>query len=402
MHPTYEQTVTTEYDFVGKALKDQTVFTFLKNNQSTTINKRYEYDHAGRPTKVYHQVNSQEEVLMAENHYNELGEMIEKNLHSEDNGENFLQSVDYDYNIRGWLTRVNEPSLSQSNDNDLFGMELRYNNTVGLSSLGGDALYNGNISAMLWESDKNPGQRVYTYHYDNVNRLLQADYAEKEGSAWLQNNHYRVFDLGYDANGNILSLKRNGMIPGEGDYGETRSGYGLVDDLNYFYNGNRLINLGEDSDKELGLKKKTIGPAPTNDYLYDANGNMNTDNNKEMQLTYNHLNLPQTITFAGGALDYYYTAAGDKIVKGIGNQYTYYMNGFVYDSHPGNHELQYILTDEGRITKTAEGYQYEYFLKDHLGNTRVSFKAAGNQAELLQEDHYYPFGLELGGLIPRG
>jgi RHS repeat-associated protein len=144
--------------------------------------------------------------------------------------------------------------------------------------------------------------------------------------------------------------------------------------------------------------KKTIGPAPENDYLYDANGNMNTDNNKEMQLTYNHLNLPQTITFAGGALDYYYTAAGDKIVKGIGNQYTYYMNGFVYDSHPGKHELQYILTNEGRITKTAEGYQYEYFLKDHLGNTRVSFKAAGNQAELLQEDHYYPFGLELGGL----
>ena len=37
--------------------------------------------------------------------------------------------------------------------------------------------------------------------------------------------------------------------------------------------------------------------------------------------------------------------------------------------------------------------------KDHLGNTRVSFRDNGSgSAELIQEDAYYPFGMTLGGL----
>ncbi len=65
--------------------------------------------------------------------------------------------------------------------------------------------------------------------------------------------------------------------------------------------------------------------------------------------------------------------------------------------------------DEGRITKpTAGTFQYEYFLTDHLGNTRTVF-ADGNgdgvlaDNEVLQETHYYPFGMSIGDLaIDRG
>ncbi|HLF33256.1 MAG TPA: DUF6443 domain-containing protein, partial [Cyclobacteriaceae bacterium] len=45
-------------------------------------------------------------VFMAGNEYNELGMLIEKNIHELDSGK-FLQSVDYRYNIRGWLTNIN-------------------------------------------------------------------------------------------------------------------------------------------------------------------------------------------------------------------------------------------------------------------------------------------------------
>ena len=40
-------------------------------------------------------------------------------------------------------------------------------------------------------------------------------------------------------------------------------------------------------------------------------------------------------------------------------------------------------------------FEYQYFLKDHLGNTRVTFTQTG---EVIQEDSYYPFGMNMTGL----
>ncbi|MBI9039709.1 MAG: hypothetical protein JEY97_16385 [Bacteroidales bacterium] len=57
--------------------------------------------------------------------------------------------------------------------------------------------------------------------------------------------------------------------------------------------------------------------------------------------------------------------------------YTYWYN-----------DLKYILTDEGRVmVNEGNTYDYQYFLKDHLGNTRVTFTETG---EIIQEDAYYP------------
>lgn len=83
---------------------------------------------------------------------------------------------------------------------------------------------------------------------------------------------------------------------------------------------------------------------------------------------------------------------------GYNYESTYYTGGFIYNI---NRELQYMLTQEGRIVPTDNGdIRYEYFLKDHLGSNRVSFADLDKDgtADLLQEDHYYPFGMRLGGL----
>lgn len=58
-------------------------------------------------------------------------------------------------------------------------------------------------------------------------------------------------------------------------------------------------------------------------------------------------------------------------------------------------EPAYVLHSEGRLVFDEEGPDYQYFLKDHLGNTRVMFDQDG---EVLQENSYYPFGMEMGGL----
>jgi len=117
------------YCFTGKVLETKTTHT--GNIDTNEILQTNSYDHAGRLLEVKQKLNTEDEIVLLENNFNELGELIEKNLHSEDDGE----SVDYRYNIRGWLTSINNAALdgTTANNNDtgqvrdLFGMELAYN-----------------------------------------------------------------------------------------------------------------------------------------------------------------------------------------------------------------------------------------------------------------------------------
>lgn len=90
--------------------------------------------------------------------YNELGQLVDKKIHSTDAGTTFLQSMDQRYNIRGWLKSINNAQLNSdggaTNDdtNDYFGMEMLFNTTE--SGLVDTIFYNGNISAIKW---KGPG-----------------------------------------------------------------------------------------------------------------------------------------------------------------------------------------------------------------------------------------------------
>jgi RHS repeat-associated protein len=49
------------------------------------------------------------------------------------------------------------------------------------------------------------------------------------------------------------------------------------------------------------------------------------------------------------------------------------------------------------VPNGSSAWHYEYSLKDHLGNARVSFRANGSALSVLQENHYYPFGMEMEG-----
>ena len=83
------------------------------NSKADSVERRFVYDHAGRLTDVWHQINNENEVRIVYNEYNELGQLIDKKLHStQPEASDAVQSIDYRYNIRGWLTDMNESELA--------------------------------------------------------------------------------------------------------------------------------------------------------------------------------------------------------------------------------------------------------------------------------------------------
>jgi RHS repeat-associated protein len=76
----------------------------------------------------------------------------------------------------------------------------------------------------------------------------------------------------------------------------------------------------------------------------------------------------------------------------------------IYETISGVRSLKYIVTPEGRAVKNGSVWDYEYNLKDHpiaigIGNTRVVIrKGSSGLAEVIQERHYYPFGMEMSEL----
>jgi RHS repeat-associated protein len=222
----------------------------------------------------------------------------------------------------------------------------------------------------------------------------------------------------YDANGNILKMKQWGL---------KLTGSTQIDNLTYTYwnPGNMLKAVTESgtgtTDHKLGDftdKNNTV-----TDYGYDRNGNLAIDLNKRINgtvapntgltsgtgITYNHLNLPTLITVRNdantadkGTITYIYDANGVKLKKITtessasvtlgGSLYTTdistttYLNGAIFESKQYSNtslnpawgytdKLLFFSQEEGRVEAvygtSGMALEYDYMLKDHLGNVRM-------------------------------
>ncbi|MES2732079.1 MAG: hypothetical protein V4714_10035, partial [Bacteroidota bacterium] len=116
--------------------------------------------------------------------------------------------MDYRYNIRGWLSAINDAALSTAaTDNDLFGLELHYDKDLtGTNLPTNQRQFNGNIAVQQWKSrvDATPVTRGYAYSYDPANRLTSALYTTNapltSGRPELTEN-FSVGTITYDLNG---------------------------------------------------------------------------------------------------------------------------------------------------------------------------------------------------------
>ncbi|KZS38233.1 hypothetical protein AWE51_19545 [Aquimarina aggregata] len=378
--------VLNKLDFVGKVLKSHTVH--IKGGATITTVDNFTYDHMGRLLNQTQKINNQEEERIASNAYDEIGQLTKKNVGGTvtTSGVEGLQTVDYAYNIRGWLKGINDVTTL---GNDLFAFGINYNTTT--ESLGATALYNGNISETLWKTANDNTKRAYGYQYDALNRII---------AGRSTSSNYNLSNVSYDKVGNIESLNRNGHL----DINATS--FGEMDQLIYDYDsGNKLLKVTDAANQNFGFKD---GTNTNDDFEYDANGNMILDKNKGItNITYNHLNLPKTVAISNsegaGTISYIYDATGAKLKKTVpsGSSLitTEYAGNYVYR----NGQLQYLSTSEGYAEpNNSNGFDYVYQYVDHLGNIRLSYKDVnGNgsiaQDEIIEENNYYPFGLKHKG-----
>lgn len=384
-------------DFAGAVQQSKVYHKRLNTDTEVIITQTYEYDSQNRLKKQWHQVGSGPQELLAENTYNDLNQLSGKKV-----GNN-LQNIVYTYNILGSLTKINDPT---NLNGKLFAYELKYQNPTSAV-----AKYNGSITEADWRTSSDNILRRYAYDYDSSNRLKKGTYSEPSSSL-PQNNFYNE-TVGFDLNGNINSLQRNGKgINGTAE---------VIDNLTYQYSGNRL-NTVTDSSTNYGGYPDSSGAIMT----YDDNGSMKDHVDKGvLQIDYNFLNLPDYVRFdktyiprlsvPDGSYNvntrYLYKADGTKLKKTYqygsaqSNEETYtiteYLDGFQYESTASIFKPTAPLTL--KFVPTAEGYynfennKYIYNYSDHLGNVRLSYTKNGSGTEIIEENNYYPFGLKHQG-----
>jgi len=420
----YGQTERTdmEYNFAGEVLKNREA----KKNQAGTLTtkiKTYQYDHAGRKTAYQLELGNISNPVIARYEYDEIGRMIQKKIMPDgtytaggtpahiirppnpaDNTEDLatqsiqlqpgtsiaagaantylaqiaahsggtsisgLQTMEYQYHIRGGLRGINldgsgnpTPNSSQG---DLFAYRLDY-------ETGG--YFNGNIGKQSWQNTDN-------------NTAVGASRLKSAAYTGVGVEDYSIPNMNYDRNGNITNLQRKG---------QTGSSYGLMDNLSYSYNGNRLTQI---TDAVSGNHEVDFVPRSSGNYTFYNDGSLKSDANEQISniLYDSYLQQPIEIQLTDGRkINHYYDGSGKllKTVYSTGEIWEY-VDGFIYK----NGALYQVQGDEGRILYQNGAFNYEFQYTDHLGNTRVSFKANGNQLEKVAETAFDPWGVVLNGL----
>lgn len=362
-----------QLDFIGQVLKTGT--SHARTGFSTiTTEDVFTYDHMGRLVKQTQAINGAfAPEVIAENTYDDRGQLVQKGIGGQTAQR--LQTVDYGYNVRGWLKRINDPS---SLGTDLFAFGINYNT----AAHSGTALYNGNIAETEWRTaNTDSNLKWYRYSYDALNRIT---------GAVANSANYNLTSVAYDKNGNITALSRKGHT----NAGATT--FGNMDVLAYTYetSSNRLKKVTDTGNATYGF---VDGSNIATEYTYDANGNMLRDYNKGItsNIAYNHLNLPTQVTLSGGNIQYLYDATGTKLRKTVSTGgTTEYVGNYVYE----NGSLKFFNHPEGYVEPAGKGsYLYVYQYKDHLGNIRLSYRKDGSALQVLEENNYYPFGLKHRG-----
>jgi len=320
--------------------------------------------------------------------------------------------------------------------------------------------YNGNISSIS-ETQAGIGQMHYAYEYDFLNRLTKSTssddnavgtdytYHDKRGNiGTIKRNGYLVdgecyrsdliddMELTYFPGTNLLKRVTDHSLVDDcpdtrclndlsesGDYGtkvltkadgivDSESNIQLLSEIEVRLeagfsfdassNGSFVAKLDDCPEINLLTQSSQLGyqGSGTADYQYDANRNIKWDPNKELFIAYNYLNLPFYVSRdSENLMVFTYAADGTKlrkasVIESVTTIKDYY--GEV-ETTDGDFDIHH---SEGRVLSRDGNLSWQYYLKDHLGNTRVVYEAdedGDGEVDIVQNNKYYPFGMQMEG-----
>ncbi|MCI5055505.1 MAG: DUF6443 domain-containing protein [Flavobacteriales bacterium] len=409
-----EDVVLKKYNFTGQIIQEKILHRSDFNNlTSTTLDKEYTYDHMDRPIKSYLQINGGDKVLTSKKSYNDRDELIVERLGATNSMETkFLQTVNFSHDLHGNVIAINNPnacgdissggtssrlnfSQKQSRvfkkSDDLFAMKIYYEKNVPNLSI--QPKFNGNINAIEYRDGCESVKQGYGFEFDNHDRIRSAHYVKTNtNGSFISDNMYDLVNVSYDENGNIEELERNGLSGLE------------MDKLSYTVNiKNHITHIEELGDPTSGYTKTNTSGS----FVYDSNGNMIKDEGKGLNITYNQQNMPTIIAYDNlDSMINYYNSGGTRYATATksaqSNQWNVktYIGEFEYY----NGTLEAIYFSNGRVVPNSNFFEYQYSIKDHLGNSRVNFADKNGDGEIkeadgevLQRNHYYPFGMSMEG-----
>lgn len=357
-----------KYDFVGNLLSQRECH--IHSGRTDVLETVNTYDDRGRLLTSSTTLNGGDPADISYA-YGNLGRLTSKTMGS--------TTETMGYNIRGWLAGK---SVRQTNNPAArpFTMHLRYNDPRN----GATARWNGNISEWTWRHDMMSLTQIYCLEYDPLNRLTGTNQRRFNGSSWEDiSTGYHEKGITYDLNGNILTMQRTA---------DRR----LVDDLSYNYTGNQLTELSEAVRTAAANDVYAPGAETVGTYAYDANGNMVNDSRKNLNFSYNSLNLVDEV--AEGTqrrAKYTWLANGGKLRVRDADGYGFdYLGSLTYTSGSDGFKLE-TANFGGGVIRTGDGsgntesQEINYFLTDHLGSVRVIVDADG---VVRGRNDYYAFG----------
>ena len=397
-------------------------------------------------------------------------------------GQLQVQGLDYAYTIQGWLKGVNSTTVGDGTYDmgkdgfiggtnskvarDIVGFGLHYFDNAATEmdykAIGGTSafarpnngsfvsLFNGNIAAMSVNNAgllKGPSPMTnavplfYKYRYDQLNRIKSMNTFKGLNSS-NQWQPVSIFDyaesVSYDPNGNIVTYNRNGSPAIGASQQMDALGY------NYYQGNNRLKYVTDDVNFTPNYTEDIDNQNNTNNYTYDAIGNLKTDFAEGITNTnWNVYGKISSITKNGNTINYTYDAAGNRITKTANSKTTIYIRDAsgnvmsVYEKPTegaieqvengiyGSSRLGVVnkLTISATATALAAGYgtaytstftrgEKMYELTNHLGNVMATISdrkiAADNpdngiidyyNADVITATDYYPFGMKMPGRV---
>lgn len=347
------------YDFSGNLISRRIVYS--KGNEQMTEDYSYTFDPWGRPLTVVYSIDGGSPVTLHDYSYDAVGRWTGD---CRGDGTNHIVSS-VSYNVRN--APISLVSRASTGDT-LFVQHLFYGDVP--SGYGYTPQWGGNVSGQRWKAGDDSCLHEYSYSYDDMSRLVSADYLNIGGVIMPENNRtYR-----YDYHGNITST----MIPS----GMVNP---IMDTTLVSYSGNQASNAYRYKKNNLFLSSY-----PRYDFSYDANGNRistiqstSLQNRDTVLVDYNLLNLPQTVHVSGYSELYTYSASGEKLSRTwsrtvpalpfqIGMEVTehhstIYDNNLVYvDS-----TLCAVFVDGGYIDMTGVIPSMKYFVRDNQGSVRA-------------------------------